>query len=163
MAEFTEIFEGYAYDNLMFIVDRDMQAKLNEFYPADDLDDFAEKTLGRVFRLSYPAFALDPGRGSSNAGEHSLENELRLFPSLCVSDPDPIAVTRKLVKYARAFRSIVRGASRTDWLRNISNPQIMPWTLGISWEYGEPAKNPNKTSTWICDVAFELTFRFNER
>lgn len=161
--QFVEIFEGYAYDNLMFIVDRDMLTKLNEFYGVGTLPDFAEKTLGRVFRFNYPAFALDPGRGASVESENYLENELRLLPNLCVSDPDPIEVTRKLVKYARAFRSIVRGATRADWLRDISSPQVMPWLLNIAWEFGEPAKNPNRTNTWICDVAFELTFKFNER
>lgn len=158
-----EIFEGYAYDNLMFIVNRDMKTKLDELYAADNLPDFAEKTLGRVFRLSYPAFALDPGRGVSVESDNYLENELRMFPSLCVSDPDPIVVTRKLMKYARSFRKVLRQATRADWFRNISSPQIMPYILNISWEYGEPAKNPNATNTWICDVAFELIFRFNER
>lgn len=163
-AKFVEIFEGYALDNFMFIVNRDMKTRLDEFYmPGENLPDFAEKTLGRFTNLGYPAFALDPFRGSSNEGEEYLENELRLEALIRVVDTDPPAVTRRLVKYKRAFQSVIRSATRADWLRNITSPQIMPLFINISWEYGLIGKNPNLANAWIRDVDFEVSFKFNER
>lgn len=162
-AKFAEIFEGHALDNIMFVVNRDMKARLDEFYASDNLPDFGEKTLGRITSLSYPSFALDPFRGSSTEGEEYVENENRFEALIRVTDADAVAVTRKSVKYARAFKTVIRGATRADWLRNISSPEIMPLFISILWEYGTPAKNPNKANEWLRDIDFEISFKFNER
>lgn len=162
-APFAEIFEGYALDNIMFVVNRDMLTRLDEQNGAGVLPDFAEKTLGRITGLSYPSFALDHLRGSGTEGEHYIENEVRLEALIRVVDADPVVVTRNAVKYVRAFKTVIRGASHADWVRNISSPEIMPLFITIAYEYGAIGKNPNKPSEWMRDVDFELSFRFNER
>lgn len=163
-ARFAEIFEGYVIDNFMFIVNRDMKTRLDEFYmPGENLPDFVEKTLGKFTGLSNPAFVLDPFKGAAPEGEEYVENEITLEALIRVVDPDPAVVTRKVVKYKRAFQSVVRSATRSDWFRNITSPQIMPYTISISWEYGTIGKNPNLANVWVRDVKFEITFRFNER
>lgn len=165
---FQEVFEEYALDNLMYAVDQNMQAYLDGFYPPNGtLLTFAEKTLGNIIRLNFPALAIDPSRFTENESEsgHYLEGEFRITAHLAVADPDPAAVTRKLFKYVRAFKALVRAMRLSDWLRNVTAGPTTPMALyvDISGEYGQPAKNPNKTNEYIRHVDLQLTLRFSER
>lgn len=162
-AKFLEIFEEYALDNIMYLVDQNMLTRLNEFYGVGALPDFAEKTLGRITNISYPSLALAPFRGSSVEGESYVENEISFEALVRIVDTDAATVMRKSQKYARAFKTVIRGGTQADWVRNIPSPEIMPIDVRISWEYGVPAKNPNKTDVWFRDIDFELTFTFSER
>lgn len=163
---FQEIFEPYAIDNLMFAINENFKARLDEFYPDDDFPDFAEKTLGNIIRLSFPALTIDPDRFGSPESESGefVETDYHLSVHMAVADPDPVNTTRILIKYVRAFKSVVRRMGRSEWLRNVppapSNP--MGLYVDINGQYGQPAKNPNKTNTYIRHIDFDLRLRFQE-
>lgn len=161
---FQEIFESVVLDNILAIVKRDMKSALDYFYASDNLLDFAQRTLGNFIRESLPAFAVEVDRGADNesADGSYVGPQLRLFLYVAVGDADPTETTRKLEKYMRAVRSILKTASTADYMAGITAPTIGALVRDLSWQYGEISKNAN-LGLWMKPATFELVLKYIER
>ena len=149
-------------DNVLAIVKRDMKPALDYFFAADDLPDFAERTVGIVFNLTFPTFNIDPERsGPQQSADGSwVDDTFKVGMFLAVEDPDAPTATRKAMKYTAALESILRNASVTDYTGGITPGLIFALTWEVSYDYGVIGKN--KTG-WEKPVSFELLLKFNER
>lgn len=134
----------------------------NEVVTFSNLPDFAERTLGRFFRLNYPAFMIDPDRsGPAQSADGSwVEDTFKVGMFLAVSDVDGPTVTRKAMKYTAVLENIIRNASVADFTAGITNGLIFALTWELSYQYGEAAQN---ALGYDKPVSFELLLKFNER
>jgi hypothetical protein len=154
-------------DNVLAIVKRDFQAALDYFYPpagrgGESLPDFAERTVGVFFNLTFPTFTIDPDRSGplQSADGSYVEDSFRANLFLAVQDADAPTVTRLAMMYAAALESILRNASITDYTTGVTPGLIFALTTEVSYEYGLIGKNANG---YEKPVSFELTLKFNER
>lgn len=135
----------------------------NEVVTFSNLPDFAERTLGRFFRLSYPAFMIDPDRSGpiQSADGSWVEDTFRVGMFLAVADVDGPTVTRKAMKYTAIVESIIRNASVVDFTTGITPGLIFALTWELSYQYGEAGGSA--ALGYNKPVSFELLMKFNER
>jgi hypothetical protein len=160
---FEEAADSLILDNVMAIVKRDMKAALDHYYLSDSLPDFTERTLGRIFNLSFPTFSIDPDRHGSEEsadGSYVEVDGYRANIFFAVQDADGPTATRLAQKYTRAMKSILRNASRADYLTGFPTASMLPLTVKLVTEYGLIEK---QTDGYVKPVNIELTLNFNER
>lgn len=162
-ARIEEIFEEKVIDNTMDLVANNMQSALDYFYGAATYPAFVERTLGNFVRLTWPAYALQPDRGTSVESEHYDEKKIRLIHNFAVVDSVAPDAYRKAIKYLRALRSLLRNGTTAEYLADTGSNRVMSIAHSFEWEYGEPAKNPNVANEWMMAVSLVHTLEFNER
>lgn len=125
--------------------------------------DFAQRTLGRFFRLEYPAFAIDAGRSGplQSADGSYVEDSLKVNIFFAVEDVDAPSVERKAMRYMTALKAVLRKAERTgDYLTGFTANTVLPLTMELSYEYGLIGKSP---MGYEKPVSVELLLKFGER
>lgn len=160
---FQEAADSLILDNVMAIVKRDFKAALDYFYAADNLPDFTERTLGRIFNLTYPTFSIDPDRHESEESDDGSRVEVDGYRAnifFSVESADGPTATRLAQKYTRAMKSILRTATRADYMANVPTGGMLPLSIKLVTEYGLIEKN---ATGWAKPVNMELTLNFNER
>lgn len=161
---FEEIFESVVLDNILAIVARDFKGALDYYYATEDLPDFAQKTLGNFIRLALPALAIEPSRGGGDEsadGSHEGE-QLKVTLYLAVEDADPTETVRKLVKYSRTLRAVLKTATTADFIANVPANKVFALSRELSWQYGQISKNAD-SGTWMKPATFELVLKYSER
>jgi hypothetical protein len=160
---YEEIFEGAVLDNAIVITATNFKPALDYFYPTDALADFAERTLGNFIRLEFPAIAFAPRRVTETEGDQFVETSVQFDADFAVTDVDAPGAMRKAIKYARAFKSIMKNASRSEWMTGLTNPNVAGVQVELAHEYSDPTVNPNVSNEWMVAVSFEVAVKFLER
>lgn len=160
--KFQEPSESLIIDNVLAIIKRDMKSALDYFYAADNLPDFVERTVGQFVSLDYPKLAIDPNRnGPEQSGDGSwIADNLKVSLFLAVKGTDAPTVTRTLMKYMRALKSILRTAPASDYISGFPAGSIFTPTIEFSYEYGLMGKNATE---YMRPAQMDLTLKFNER
>lgn len=159
---YDELFESVVLDNILAIAERDYKAALDLFYPADDFPDIEQRTLGNFIRIALPALAAEPNSGTDNEsddGSH-LGPQVKVTLYLAVEDADPTETLRKLIKYVRVLRSVLKTAKDADY--TVNAPKVFGLVRELSWQYGQIAKDANR-GLWMQPATFELVLKYNER
>jgi|SRR5215204_2014477 len=161
---FEEVSDTLIFDNLISYVEDNMLGALVEKFPTESLPDFAQRTLGRYFKLgSYPVFAVDPDRnGPQQSADGSwVEDAVRIQCFLAVSNADGPTATRLALKYATAFKAVLRKAERVQaFTANFPVNSVFACTMEFSYEYGLIGKNADG---YEKPINFEILLKFNER
>lgn len=176
--KYDEIFESVACDNVLAIVARDMKRGLDYFYldaatyttrygvtngfigTGEDLLDFQQRTLGQFVSLSFPALAIEPNNNPTSDDDNHLDQELKLDLFLAVTDASAATVTRKLGKYVRALKAILRAASSADYMTG--STKVTAVSVEISSDYGLIGKNADD-NLYMRPAHLDLTIKFTER
>jgi hypothetical protein len=157
-------------DNALFITKRDFKEALDVLYPIeaalspDDpqyLEDFQEHSLGQIFRLQFPCFAIGPNRTASalaDAGDR-LKEAVRFDIYMGVIADSADNVTRKIMRYVGTEDLVLRAAQKSDWKRNMS-VQTFGIVLEMEHVYG-PIRG--EASTYFRDALLQVTLTLNER
>ena len=162
---FVEAGEAEIVDKLMAVVDRDMKAALDYFYPAPSLPDFALKTDGEVSMFTHPLLALDVERMSSSVTPEIDEDEvtflsqdLRVGAGIVVGSTESLKDARsKTRKYIRAFKAILRAASTSDLLPTTA--RVTNHSIDIDHRY---LRHGTKGDLFVQPVEFEIRIQFGE-
>jgi hypothetical protein len=159
---FQEASDSLIVDNYLTIIQRDAKPALDYYYLADNLPDFALRTLGQFVRGPWPTIAVAPRRNTSlETGDGNwIDETLRVAGVMAVVDTDPAEVTRLAMKYMRAVKSITRSASVADWSAGFPANTLFSVVPDITYEYGEIGKNGEGFEKI---VTIDLTLKFNER
>src|SRR5436189_3743624 len=120
------------------------------------LGDFAN------FRGSLPALAIEPDAGGGEQSDHFESLSLRISLYLAVEDADPTNCLRKLLKYVRALRAVLKSAPISDYTTGISPNYVFGMIPELSWQYFVMGKDA-VSGTWGRNVKLELTLKYNER
>lgn len=134
----------------------------NEVVTFSGLPDIAQKTLGNFIRLSLPAVAVEPDSGADNESNDSsyIGPQVKVIIYLAVEDADPTETLRKLIKYVRVTRSILKTASEADY--TVNAPKVFGLIRDLSWKFGQISKDATR-GVWMKPAIFELTLKYNER
>lgn len=159
---FEEASESLLIDNILAIIKRDLKLALDYYYAADLLPDLVERALGSFQSTDYPKLAIDPNRNEpdESADASWIEEGLRINIFLAVTAADAPAVTRKLMKYLRALKSILRTAPSSDYLTGFPSGSIFAPVLKLSYIYWPIAKDDTQ---YMRVVQVDLLIKFNER
>lgn len=160
--KYEEIFETVAPDNVLAIVLRDMKLALDYFYLSSSYPDFAQRTLGQFVSLAFPALAVDYSAQQnpvSDAEDH-LESQLNLDLFIAVTDASAATVTRKLGRYVRALKAVLRAASNADWISGTT--KVTAVSVEVESDYGLIGKNPDD-NLFMRPAHLALTIRYTER
>jgi hypothetical protein len=136
----------------------------NEVVTFSGLPDIAQRTLGNFIRLSLPALAIEPDRGGGDEaadGSHEAE-QLKVTLYLAVEDADATETVRKLVKYSRALRAVLKTAATADFIANVPPNKVFGLTRELSWQYGQLSKDATR-GMWMKPATFELVLKYSER
>jgi hypothetical protein len=158
--KYQEATESLLIDNILTIVKRDFAAALTYFYPSLGLPDFAERTVGRFFKMTYPSFAIDPQINNSSDDGQYVTEDLKVNLFFAVAHADPPTVTENAMRYMRALKSILRTATVADYTSGFPANSIFALNVEMSYEYGLIGKN---ASGYEKPVSIELLLKFNER
>lgn len=175
--KYKEIAESLIIDNVLAIIKRDLKPALDTMYPTEAalastspafLPDLQNRTFGSFLRLGFPALVADlvDGEEEESGGGSHVDEELRIEILLVVTDPDGANVTRRLAKYVRALRSILKTAARADYLTGIDQNYIMGFTLKLSRKYLPIGKGTDQSTQdigYMRPATFVLTLNFSER
>src|SRR5215831_11732591 len=165
--KYLEQFESVAVDNILMVVQRDFKNALDAFYPSDNLPDFAQRTVGNIFQLALPAFAVEPASGGADEGEQYEQQPLKLNLYLAVEQADPTNAVRQAVKYTRTIRSVLKTCALSDFTTGLSPNNVFSIVRELTWQYGQPAKKTNQdqisANGWIVPVKLELVLKYSER
>lgn len=134
----------------------------NEAVTFGSLPDIAQRTLGNFIRLSLPAVAVEPDSGADNESEDSshLGPQVRVVIYLAVEDPYPTDTLRKLIKYVRVLRSVLKTAQAADYTTGA--PKVFALTRDLSWKFGQISKDATR-GVWMKPATFELVLKYSER
>lgn len=163
-AVFEEVSDTLLFDNILAFVAENFKEALDLKFPGEDLPDFQQRTLGRIFKLgSYPVFAVDPDRSGPSESEDGsfVDDTVRIQLFLAVSDADGPTATRLATKYVTALKAVLRRAERAkSFLDSFPANTVFALTMEFSYEYGLIGKNADG---YEKPVNFELLLKFNER
>jgi hypothetical protein len=154
---FQEAGESQIVDNIIELLDRDMKLALDYFYPADNLPDFAVKSLGALSVFNYPLCVVGPQRMSSEVQDTWVEQNLIVLAGVEVKDTTKVLATRKLMKYVRAFKAVIRSALDADLMP--PNAQLIHEVADISHQY---TSYGTAGTEFTQGVQFEIRLRFGE-
>lgn len=158
--KYEERSDSLLADNIMAIVKEDFKEALDDSYPADNFPDFAERTLGRFFKLTYPTFNIDPDSNKTSDDGHYIEEEVKFNLFIAVEGTDAPTVTRNAMFYTHALKSVLRSATVDRYALGFPANTIFALDVQLEYEYGLIAKNG---TGYEKPVSFELTLKFNER
>jgi hypothetical protein len=133
----------------------------NQVVTFTGLPDFAQRTLGNFIRLAQPSLAIEPMRGGGDEGEQYESSLLRVNIYLTVDDPDPTEASRKLEKYMRAARAVLKTAPVSDYTAGTT--KVFALQPELSWQYNQVAKDANSPNSWLKSVTFDFALKYNER
>jgi hypothetical protein len=160
---YQEALESVVLDNILAVIKRDFKGALDLFYSSDNLPDLT-LTLGDFanFRGSMPALAIEPASGGGEQSDHFETLSLKVSLYLAVEDADPTNCLRKLLKYVRALRAVLKSAPISDYTAGISPNYVFGMIPELSWQYFIMGKDAEH-GTWGRNVKLELTLKYNER
>lgn len=160
--KFEEPSESLFIDNVLAIIKRDMKSALDYFYPSDNLPDFVERVLGDFLSTEFPKLSIDPSEnGPEQGGDGSwVGEELKVNLIVAVKDADAPTATRKLMKYMRALKSVLRTAPTSDYVTGFPPNSIFALRVEVVYRYlprGQSATDSMRPAQLV------LTLKFNER
>jgi len=164
--EFSACFELPIIDNVLTIVTEDMKPALDYFYAADDLPDFAERSLGTEKGLEFPILVIGPRSNSVETVDDSARlvqaQTIELKVGVIADSSD--AAMRLIMKYVRALDAVLRSAHKNRYCANMTNGNNVPFgfSIDVTHEYGPLGANDNRT-TYFKPASLTLTVNFNER
>jgi len=161
--KYSAVFEERFIDNALAIIERDMQAALDYFYPGDGLDDFKERTLGQSLQTgSFPLLEIAPRSNAVTASgdEGRLIEAANIELRLAVTDSGPQAVTRKIMRYVRCLDAVIRSAPKSDWFAGMETQRR--FGLVVEVEHGYDVVRTNG-SIYFRAAVMLLTIKINER
>ena len=160
--KYSACFEEPLVNNVLAIIERDMQAALDYFYPTENLNDFAERTLGQLQGNSYPALEISPISNPVDEADASdrLQSAGSFEIRLIVTDSGPQAVTRKIMRYVRCLDAVLRSANKSDYFANITGQRF---GLVIALEHGYERRIRTNGSIYARFAVLLLTIKINER
>jgi hypothetical protein len=159
---FESILESVVLDNILKMFKDNMKPALDAFYSAENLPDFAQRTLGNFIQLTQPTLAVEPMRGGKDESGDYDSKSLRINIYLTVDDANPDEAVRKLFKYKRAAEAILTKATFQDFTQGIAVNKVMPVSQELSWDYNQVAKDVN-LAKYLKSVTFDLTLKYSER
>jgi hypothetical protein len=121
------------------------------------------RTLGDFanFRGSLPALAIEPNSGGGEEGDHFENLSLKVNLYMAVEDADPTDCLRKLLKYVRTLRAVLKSAPISDYTSGISPNYVFGMIPELSWQYFIMGKDA-ESGTWGRNVKVELTLKYME-
>lgn len=163
--KFSARFEGPLIANVVAIVERDMKDALDYFYPADDLPDFVERSLGVERGLEFPIFVIGPRENlieTVDDDSHLVEPQ-RIEIKIGVVADSPDLAYEKIMKYVRAMDSVLRSASKSDYCANMGTDNGAPFgfILNVTHRYGPLGQDEGRT-TYFKPASLELAIEFRE-
>lgn len=122
------------------------------------------RTLGDFanFREHMPSLALEPGDGGGEAEDHFENLALKVNLYMAVEDEDPTDCLRKLMKYVRTLRAVLKSAPLSDLTTGISPNYTFGIIPDLSWQYFIMGKDAQR-GTWARNVKVELSLKYSER
>lgn len=152
-------FELPIIDNVERVIIRDFKGALDYYYPADDLPDFRERTVGLIRKLEFPCLAIGPRSNlleEADDRSHIVE-AARIDIYLGVTADSPDTVSRLIMKYVKVMNAVLRTA-RQDFFTGMSNPFEV--VLDLRHEYGPLGE---KDGVHFRGAIMELTVNLRER
>lgn len=164
--QFSACFEGPIIANVLTIVTRDMKSALDYFYQADNLPDFAERSLGTEKGLEFPILVIGPRSNlvdTVDDDSHLIEPIIVELKIGVTADSSDLAMT-KIMKYVRALDAVLRSASKADYCANMTNSTNVPFAfmVDVTHTYGPLGANDSRT-TYFKPASLELILNFRER
>lgn len=131
IAKYKAVSEEALIDNTLALVVRDFKSALDDLYPSESLDDFAERSMGMVLGLEAPALGIGPRRNASVSSDDDshLKEILGMDLAVIVIDDNPILVTRKIMRYMRTLEQVLRRGSKNDFFGTVDGGEL---TFGFS-------------------------------
>lgn len=122
------------------------------------------RTLGDFanFRGSMPSLAIEPGDGGGEQADHFESLALKVNLYMAVEDEDPTDCLRKLMKYVRTLRAVLKSAPLSDLTTGISPNYVFGIVPELSWQYFIMGKDADR-GTWARNVKVELSLKYDER
>jgi len=180
--EFKLAAEAVFADNTLKIVKDNLKPCLDALYPTEAallssnpafLPDLANRTFGSFMKLAFPMLVADLVDGEDEESDDGsrTDEDLRIEMLLAVTDPDGANVTRRLAKYVRALRVILRQASTpqniwTTYFLGLTKADTLPVvTFKLSRKYLPIGKGKGETEGlgYMRACELRLTLQFSER
>lgn len=159
---FQAVSEEALVDNILVLVERDFKLALDYFYPAEGLDDFAERALGMVLGNDPPMIGIAPVRNASTQSDDAayLTETLRVDLAVGVTDDGPQTVTRKIERYMRVLEAVLRAGNKNDFFGTINSPRTFGFSLDCEHVYRQDIRT--NTSIYFRDATLQVTVNIQE-
>lgn len=162
-ARYQESTEAEIIGNIFAVVTRDMKDALDQFWPGDNLPDFALKTDGEIDEFQFPLLVLGLQRTTStetsaiDEGDY-LDQTITVGAGLVVASETSLKTVRELMrKYVKSFKAVLRSAAASDLLP--ATARILNHSIDINHRWLRPYE---KDAVQIQGVEFEIKFTFGE-
>jgi len=161
--KYSAHFEEPIIRNTLAIIQRDMKAALDHWYPADDLKDFVERAIGTERGVEFPMLVIGPRSNliETVADESHLVEPQIIEMKLAVVDNNPSDAYLKCMKYVRALDSVLRSASDADYTANMTSSTPFALIVDVTHEYLPLGANDARTS-YVKPAGLELRLTFRE-
>lgn len=174
--------EGVIVDNTLKIIKDNLKTCLDALYPTEAallpanpafLPDLANRTFGSFMKLEFPMLVADLVDGEDEDSEDSsrTDEDLRVEMLIAVTDPDGANVTRRLAKYVRALRVILRQAAQPEnvwstYFLGLNKNETLPIAgFKLARKYLPIGKGKDEAAAhgYMRAAELTLTLQFSER
>jgi hypothetical protein len=153
--------EDVVVPRILALIERDYKQALDYYFPADDYDDFRERTLGKVRRKEFPLVAIGPTANLVDESEDSARHTqpLRIALHLMVTGPDDEAVTILIMRYVKVMHGVLHKASIADYFGDDAN-RVFGVVVDVEHFYGPVLTSETQIGRAASMV---LTLNFDSR
>lgn len=153
--------EDVVVPRVLTLIERDYKLALDHYYPAEDYDDFRERTLGKVRRKEFPLVAVGPTSNpvfeSEDSARHTQPIRVALY--LMVTGPNDETVTTLVMRYVKVMHGVLHAASIEDYFGD-DKDRVFGVTREVEHFYSAVL---DKESTFARAATMILTLKFDSR
>lgn len=156
-------FEGPLIDNILALVTRDMKFALDYFFPAENLPDFVERSLGTEKGLEFPILVIGPRTNpiESSADRARLIEAPTVEIQIGVIAESADKAMQLIQKYVLALDHVLRAGSFADYTSGLSSQGTFGFQVNVSHEYGGLRTTPERSS-YFKSARLDASIQFNE-
>lgn len=160
---YSAVFEEPIIRNVLAIIERDMKAALDHWYPDDNLKDFVERSVGTERGVEFPMLVIGPRSNliETDADLVSLIEPQIIEMKLATVDNNPADAYFRTMKYVRALDSVLRSAAKADYTANMTSSTPFALIIDVTHEYLPLGVNDTRTS-YVKPAGLELRLTFRE-
>lgn len=158
---FSGVMEDVVVPRVLALIERDYKEALDYYFPAEDYDDFRERTLGKVRQKEFPLVAVGPTGNPALESEDSARHTqpLRVALYLLVTGPDDATVTTEIMRYVKVMHGVLHKGTIADYFGDDA-ARVFGFSLNVEHFY---TAVPNKESTFARAATMMLTLNFDSR
>lgn len=158
---FSGIMEDVVVPRVLALIERDYKEALDYYFPAEDYDDFRERTLGKVRRKEFPLVAVGPTSNPVVESEDSARHTqpLRVALYLMVTGPNDESVTTLVMRYVKVVHGVLHAASIEDYFGDDAN-RVFGVVRDVEHFYSPVI---DKETTFARAASMMLTLNFDSR